>query len=132
MDHQHHTDHDITGGSPAQGVEVLGWVVFDVLVVLALTAAAASYAVALWAARDRSPVPGHRTMFWYAGLGCAGAGLIGPVATAAFWVVLVGREGSRALLGKETSRAALRGLLSPRYLRQTPGPHSIAPVTASA
>jgi putative membrane protein len=83
VDHQHHTDHDITGGSPAQGVEVLGWVVFDVLVVLALTAAAASYAVALWAARDRSPVPGHRTMFWYAGLGCAGAGLIGPVATAA-------------------------------------------------
>lgn len=56
----------------------------------------------------------------------------GPVATAAFWVVLVGREGSRALLGKQTSRAALRGLLSPRYLRETPGPHSIAPVTASA
>ncbi|KQR12199.1 glycosyl transferase family 2 [Cellulomonas sp. Leaf334] len=56
----------------------------------------------------------------------------GRVATAAFWVVLVGREGSRALLGKQTSRAALRGLLSPRYLRQTPGPHSIVAVSASA
>lgn len=56
----------------------------------------------------------------------------GRVATGAFWLVLVGREGSRALLGKHTSRAALRGLLSPRYLRQTPGPHSVAPVTARA
>ncbi len=51
----------------------------------------------------------------------------GPVATAAFWAVLVGREGSRALLGKRTSRAALRALLSPRILRETPGPHSISP-----
>ena len=56
----------------------------------------------------------------------------GHVATACFWLVLVGREGSRALLGKRTSRAALRALLSPTYLRQVPGPHSVAPVSASA
>ncbi|MCB2177405.1 MAG: glycosyltransferase family 2 protein [Actinomycetales bacterium] len=51
----------------------------------------------------------------------------GRVATALFWLVLVLREASRAVLGKRTSRAALRALLSPRYLRQTPGPHSVAP-----
>ena len=48
------------------------------------------------------------------------------VASAAFWLVLVAREASRAALGKATSRAALRGLLSPAYLRAVPGPHSIA------
>lgn len=56
----------------------------------------------------------------------------GAVATACFWAVLVAREASRAALGKRTSRAALRALVSPRYLRQSPGPHSIAPVSASA
>ena len=56
----------------------------------------------------------------------------GAVATAAFWAVLVCREGSRAVLGKRTSRAALRALLNPRYLRETPGPHSVRPVTARA
>lgn len=50
----------------------------------------------------------------------------GPLATAAFWAVLVVREASRAALGRRTSRAALRGLLSPAYLREVPGPHSIA------
>lgn len=83
MDHQHHTDHDITGDSAAHGADALGWVVFDVLVILVLIAAAAGYAAALRAARDRSPWPGHRTVFWYAGLGCVGAGLIGPIAAAA-------------------------------------------------
>lgn len=47
-------------------------------------------------------------------------------ASAAFWTVLVVREASRAVLGKETSRAALQGLLSPSYLRAAKGPHSIA------
>jgi N-acetylglucosaminyl-diphospho-decaprenol L-rhamnosyltransferase len=56
----------------------------------------------------------------------------GAVATACFWGVLVAREASRAALGKSTSRAAFRALVSPRYLRQTPGAHSIAPVSASA
>jgi N-acetylglucosaminyl-diphospho-decaprenol L-rhamnosyltransferase len=56
----------------------------------------------------------------------------GAVATACFWAVLVAREASRAALGKRTSRAAFRALVSLRYLRQAPGPHSIAPVSASA
>lgn len=56
----------------------------------------------------------------------------GRVATTAFWLVLVVREATRALLGKRTSRAALRALLSPTYLRQTPGPHSIRSVSARA
>ncbi|WP_426594487.1 glycosyltransferase family 2 protein [Cellulomonas sp. McL0617] len=47
------------------------------------------------------------------------------VMAALFWAVLVGREGSRALIGKRTSRAALRALLSPRFLADRPGPHSI-------
>jgi putative membrane protein len=83
VDHQHHSDHDVAGDSTAHGADAFGWAVFDVLVVLILIAAALGYAVALWAARDRSRGPAHRTVFWYAGLGCVGAGLIGPIATAA-------------------------------------------------
>ena len=55
------------------------------------------------------------------GCGCTAAGTV-AVATAAFWVVLSAARAAGPLLGKQTSRAALRGLLSPRYLRQTPGP----------
>lgn len=47
-------------------------------------------------------------------------------ASSAFWAVLVLREASRAALGKDTSRAALRGLLSPSFMRDQKGPHSIA------
>jgi len=50
----------------------------------------------------------------------------GRAESAAFWGVLVVREASRAVLGKPTSRAALRGLLSRSYLRHPKGPHSIA------
>jgi N-acetylglucosaminyl-diphospho-decaprenol L-rhamnosyltransferase len=49
----------------------------------------------------------------------------GRVRTLAYWAALVSREGSRALLGRATSRAAVRALFSPRRLRETPGPHSI-------
>lgn len=49
----------------------------------------------------------------------------GRVPTAAFWAVLVLREGSRALLGRPTSRVAVRALLSPRRLRETPGPATV-------
>lgn len=55
-----------------------------------------------------------------------------PVATTAFWAVLVLREASRAAVGKATSRAALRALLSLSYLRDRPGPHSVAPVGPGA
>jgi len=50
----------------------------------------------------------------------------GRIRTLAYWAALVAREASRSLLGKEASRAAVRALLSPRRLRETPGPQSIA------
>ena len=50
----------------------------------------------------------------------------GPVHTSAYWAVLLLREGGRALLGRQTSRAALQALLSPQRLRETPGPHTIS------
>ncbi len=49
----------------------------------------------------------------------------GRLRTAAYWSAVVWREGTRALLGKQTSRAALRALVSPRRLREPRGPHSI-------
>ena len=49
----------------------------------------------------------------------------GAVAAVPYWAALVTRELSRALLGKATSRAALKALLSPARLRETPGPGSV-------
>ncbi|MGJ0391046.1 glycosyltransferase family 2 protein [Microbacterium sp. CGR1] len=46
----------------------------------------------------------------------------GPVASVAFWLALVLREGSRAALGKKTSRAAFLDLLTPRRWRERRGP----------
>ena len=46
----------------------------------------------------------------------------GTVRTAAYWAVLLAREVSRSVLGKETSRTAVRTLLSPRALRADRGP----------
>lgn len=42
--------------------------------------------------------------------------------TVAYWLVLILREGSRAVLGRETSRQAVRVLLSPTRLRASRGP----------
>jgi N-acetylglucosaminyl-diphospho-decaprenol L-rhamnosyltransferase len=44
-----------------------------------------------------------------------------------FWGLVLTREVSRSLLGKATSRAAVRALLSPRRMRETPGPHVLQP-----
>lgn len=44
---------------------------------------------------------------------------------AVFWAVTLLRESSRAVLGRQTSRAAVRALLSPSRMRETPGPHSV-------
>lgn len=52
----------------------------------------------------------------------------GRVAGAAFWCVLVAREGSRSLLGRATSRAALGGLLDRTFLRSRPGPETVRAV----
>jgi N-acetylglucosaminyl-diphospho-decaprenol L-rhamnosyltransferase len=49
------------------------------------------------------------------------------VRTGVYWAALVVRETSRAVLGKRTSRAALRALASPRRMREPRGPHSIRP-----
>ncbi len=46
----------------------------------------------------------------------------GRIASACFWLATVAREGSRALLGKRTSRAAVRDLVSPARMRQPKGP----------
>jgi GT2 family glycosyltransferase len=53
------------------------------------------------------------------------------LATAAFWGVLTMREASRAVLGRAPSRAAWAALLSPRRMRQRPGPDWVRPVSAS-
>ncbi|SDT55883.1 glycosyltransferase [Actinoplanes derwentensis] len=47
------------------------------------------------------------------------------LATTAFWAALLLRETSRAALGKAPSRRAVRFLLSPSRLRETPGPHTV-------
>ena len=54
----------------------------------------------------------------------------GRPATAAFWAAAVAREGSRSLLGKKTSRAALRDLVRPSRLRQPRGPRWLSDVRA--
>ena len=46
----------------------------------------------------------------------------GPLASLLFWLALVVRESSRALLGKATSAAAVRDLLRPRRWREPRGP----------
>lgn len=43
-----------------------------------------------------------------------------------FWGVTLLREASRSLLGRTTSRAAVRSLISPTRLRERPGPGSVA------
>ena len=61
----------------------LGWALLDWLIVLGLVTAAVGYIMALWVARDRGAWPVRRAVLWWAGLASAGAGLVGPVATAA-------------------------------------------------
>lgn len=63
--------------------DVSGWVLFEAVAALTLVIAALGYSIGLWAARGRSRWPGRRTLFWYLGLGCVGAGLTGPIAEAA-------------------------------------------------
>jgi len=46
----------------------------------------------------------------------------GRFATALFWAAIATREGSRALLGKKTSRTSIRDLMSPARMRQHRGP----------
>lgn len=47
----------------------------------------------------------------------------GLVRAVPFWLVVLLREASRAALGRENSRAAVRAMVSPRRLAARPGPH---------
>jgi N-acetylglucosaminyl-diphospho-decaprenol L-rhamnosyltransferase len=49
----------------------------------------------------------------------------GPVKGAFFWMAILFREASRALLGRATARAATQALLSPKRWRELPGPEAI-------
>lgn len=71
--------HDHTGHAASSA----GWVLFEIVAVVVLLAAALAYGVALWAARYRSPWPLRRTLFWYTGLVSLGVGIAGPLAQAA-------------------------------------------------
>ncbi len=50
----------------------------------------------------------------------------GTVRTAAYWTALVVREASRAVLGRKTSRAAVKALLRPGRMREPRGPHCVS------
>lgn len=47
------------------------------------------------------------------------------VPTVAFWAALLARESTRAALGRPTSRAAARALISPARFAEKPGPDSV-------
>ena len=51
----------------------------------------------------------------------------GRTRTVAYWSALVLREASRALIGRATSRAAVKALVNPWRLREPRGPHSVRP-----
>ncbi len=102
MDHGHGTG-PAAGG--CGGADALGWFLADAAVVLLLAGAALGYALGLWASRGRSPWPVRRVLCWYAGLGCVGAALLGPLARAA-------REGFAAHM----SAHLLLGMIAPLLL----------------
>lgn len=79
----HQMDQHDGGPSATPATVGMDWAALDVVVVLLLGVGALGYALGLWAARGRSPWPLRRTLFWYAGIGCVAAGLLGPVAQAA-------------------------------------------------
>lgn len=49
----------------------------------------------------------------------------GRIRTLVYWTAVVSREASRALLGKATSREAVKALLSPRRLFEPRGPQTV-------
>ncbi|WP_424347307.1 cytochrome c oxidase assembly protein [Kocuria sp. CH-021] len=60
-----------------------GWTVLEGAVLVLLALGAVGWVAGLWAARHRGPWPAHRSVLWCAGLLCAGAALVGPLADAA-------------------------------------------------
>lgn len=67
-------------GAATPGLDA--WALIEGAGLAALAAAAALYALGLWASRRRSPWPVRRALSWFAGVACA-AIAIGPVARAA-------------------------------------------------
>lgn len=76
----HGTGGHVLGHAMHEGA---GWTLWGGLAVLAVAVAAVGYALAVATSRRRRPWPVRRTVCWYAGLTCAGAGLLAPTATAA-------------------------------------------------
>lgn len=60
-----------------------GEILLPWLIIPVLGAGAAAYLIGLWRTRNRSSWPAHRTVAWFLGLGCIGAGLAGPMAAPA-------------------------------------------------
>jgi putative membrane protein len=92
-------------GSGGGSARLTGWELLDVAAVLALLGAAALYLSALVLARSRSPWPVRRTVLWLVGLGCVGAAVLGPLATAA-----------RTSFTAHTTGHLLLGMLGPLLL----------------
>ncbi|MBN0039682.1 cytochrome c oxidase assembly protein [Cellulosimicrobium cellulans] len=90
---------------PHDHVPAAGPPLLTVVAVVALAVGAAAYAVGLRAARARSPWPARRTLCWYAGLACAGAATLGPLA-----------EASRASFTAHMAGHVLLGMLAPLLL----------------
>lgn len=79
--HTHETHGGDGAGTPEPAA--VEWVVFESLVIVVLVGLAFGYGFAVWRTRTRSRWPIARPVMWYTGLACAGAGLVGPIATAA-------------------------------------------------
>ncbi|MVT26745.1 cytochrome c oxidase assembly protein [Nesterenkonia alkaliphila] len=77
----HHPDEHI-GGEGAFD-DPLSWEAFELSVLIVLVLAALGYGLGLWRGRGRGRWPARRAVLWYLGILCTGAGLIGPVASAA-------------------------------------------------
>lgn len=90
---------------PHDHVPAAGPPLLTVVAVVALAAGAAAYAAGLRAARTRSPWAARRTLSWYAGLACAGAATVGPLADA-----------SRSSFTAHMAGHVLLGMLAPLLL----------------
>lgn len=90
---------------PHGHVPDVGPPLLTVVAVVALVLGGAAYVVGLRAARSRSPWPVRRTLCWYAGLACAGAATVGPLA-----------EASRSSFTAHMAGHVLLGMLAPLLL----------------
>jgi putative membrane protein len=109
------------GHGDAAGLGLSGWAVLDAVVVLLLVGAGAAYGVGAARSRARGPWPPRRTLCWYAGLACAGAALVGPLAAAAR-TGFTAHMGGHVLLGMLAPLLLVRGAPVTVALRALPVP----------